>query len=472
MRGFGTITILLLAAIGQAQTLEERLVSMAAEVRKAAVGEAAKLRGAERERVARALVEVMGSADRAAGNRAMASVLEWKPLEAWGPLRDQLDHKDSLVRLVACRTLGEIGKGDERTAVILGRELERGDRYHAVTAATALEAMGVKAAGALEAVGKALGHEYDLVRSAAARALTAMGVPEARFAGKLVELWRDESLTVRREAVRAVEAAGISALPALREALRSEDERTRMTAAWLVRKLKAPGTDLLAAGAVLEAVGAGKPEPEYRTEAQLSDALPPTEEYRSGMRLLAKLNIGAEGGRRLMATLHVGEERPSELRFYRLESKGWKMLRRMESLVDGEGSYDKPALFTVRGQQFVYVSMRISGTGAFHEDTIFWVTPQAEMEEVEFEPAPVAVSKKLAKGEGVWKGEVNTFEGTVMGFRLWIWKEGDGNCCPSGGEVTGSYQLTGRGWFDSGAKAWRNNFRIAAGAWQRKAVEQ
>ena len=48
---------------------------------------------------------------------------------------------------------------------------------------------------------------------------------------------------------------------------------------------------------------------------------------------------------------------------------------------------------------------------------------------------------RLAAGEGVWKGEQVILTGEGLAFEFWIWGDGDGNCCPSRGRVSGSFAI-------------------------------
>ena len=68
-------------------------------------------------------------------------------------------------------------------------------------------------------------------------------------------------------------------------------------------------------------------------------------------------------------------------------------------------------------------------------------TPDVKLEEVEFIPASESFKEKLAKGEGVWKGVGSTFTDDGLFFNFEIYKDGDANCCPSAGKVTGTYKL-------------------------------
>ena len=73
---------------------------------------------------------------------------------------------------------------------------------------------------------------------------------------------------------------------------------------------------------------------------------------------------------------------------------------------------------------------------------------------------------QLKKGEGVWKGEGNNLSSQGLTFDFDIWKEGDGNCCPSAGYVTGEYELQRRQTIDG-----HGGWNIVAKSFKRHEVE-
>jgi len=87
---------------------------------------------------------------------------------------------------------------------------------------------------------------------------------------------------------------------------------------------------------------------------------------------------------------------------------------------------------------------------------------------VKFVAPAGAYKKQLAKGENVWKGEFNSFKDDNATFEFFIWKDGDGNCCPSAGRVTGSYGLTGERHYDAETKQWSAQFRISPASFKRE----
>ncbi|MFN7937772.1 MAG: HEAT repeat domain-containing protein [Bryobacteraceae bacterium] len=348
-----------------------------------------------------------------------------------------LQHPDALVRQVACRTLGAIGRGDPEIAAILAKEIENKDMPHAAEAIGALRQFGASASPAVPALGRALQRHEEILRGAAAEILGLIGSPAAAFAPKLIELWKDPQRNVRAQALHATEAIGTAAKPALEAALQSPDPGTRYTAAWHLAKLGAPPAGIV------------------------------TDEYPTLLKQVLQIEFPAPGGKRMLATLHEGDERPGELRLHAPATNGWKLVRKLDGLSPGEGEFLPPQPFRRNGHHFLAISLRIDGTGAMHEDTILWIAPDLTLHDVPFTRAPEAAQPRLAKGEGIWKGESNTFLDTEMSFHFFIWKEGDGNCCPSAGEGEGNYLLRGAPRFDPTSKTWKHTFRITPGPWRR-----
>src|SRR4030095_11365672 len=63
-------------------------------------------------------------------------------------------------------------------------------------------------------------------------------------------------------------------------------------------------------------------------------------------------------------------------------SAGGKLLKTMTS-----DRFEKPVLFRYHGENFVHVSTTPAGSGGFVTDTIFWISPDAKMHEIEIEDA-------------------------------------------------------------------------------------
>jgi hypothetical protein len=92
-------------------------------------------------------------------------------------------------------------------------------------------------------------------------------------------------------------------------------------------------------------------------------------------------------------------------------------------------------------EPIVRITERVEGTGAICIEHLFALGSDSDLKDVEFVSAPEAFAPHLRKGEGVWQGENNRFEDGRLVFTFHVWREGDANCCPTGGRVTGTYAL-------------------------------
>lgn len=118
----------------------------------------------------------------------------------------------------------------------------------------------------------------------------------------------------------------------------------------------------------------------------------------------------------------------------------------------GAGTWiERPTFFSMgvageRRKQLLFFRSSCDGTGRFGDEYAYILNANGVL------PVTVLKSsleyKDFAKDEGNWKGEsvwvsANRHEedDDRLLFRFGIWKDGDGNCCPSRGYVTGKYTL-------------------------------
>ena len=91
--------------------------------------------------------------------------------------------------------------------------------------------------------------------------------------------------------------------------------------------------------------------------------------------------------------------------------------------------------------EFLVVPGRVAGTGSFIDDRVLmptmgrgWVAVRAAPFDPETGDGWLAgLTAHLPPGHGIWKGirvDYATLTGTTA-----VWRDGDANCCPSGGEV-------------------------------------
>ena len=107
-----------------------------------------------------------------------------------------------------------------------------------------------------------------------------------------------------------------------------------------------------------------------------------------------------------------------------------------------DGVHYEPPRLTQGGM--IWVPGRVAGTGNGNADLLFkWDDASKAWQDIELESWRAALPSKLPKGFGIWKGVDYDFEGLAASSKLW--RDKDGNCCPSGGEALLEFTITGRG---------------------------
>ncbi len=130
----------------------------------------------------------------------------------------------------------------------------------------------------------------------------------------------------------------------------------------------------------------------------------------------------------------------------------YKLLKRLTT--EGLSCFLKPNLiwFTPKGEdqeqhkeQLIQITELFYGTGCLKEEHVFTTSSTGgqdlKLNDVEFISAADSFQKNLAKGEGVWKGVNSVLTEDKLAFDFFIWKDSDANCCPTAGEVVGTYKL-------------------------------
>jgi HEAT repeat protein len=404
-------------------------------------------------------------------------------------------------RTFAVRTLGKIAPPSPEVVAALIPFLGDADRYTRETAIASLGEMGPAAASAVSLLRKFLHDPSDTgpwVRANAAEALGKIGPGAVDATGDLIALWVDDLLYARRNAVEAVSRIGPAAVPALMAALHDPHPDIRSGAAWqlgvfhageatspLIEALadkdptvQAAARQALAKIGTPEAKGAIAKVPaqpggtDLQTLQQVESPIPPSEDQRSPLRLTAKANLRGPGGMSLLATIHRSDERGDLVRIWKAVGDRFLLIREIDSEEGDDpevAAYEEPEGFRLSGEYFIHLMLRFSGTGFMHNDTFLWIAPDATLYETKF-VNPVEQYRGLREGEGVWKGEFNQFHDDACTFRFGIWREGDGNCCPSGGEVEGHYKLMGHSNYNAETKKWSADFQIAPADFTRLAA--
>lgn len=91
------------------------------------------------------------------------------------------------------------------------------------------------------------------------------------------------------------------------------------------------------------------------------------------------------------------------------------------------------------GQDLLCTRSRVSGTGAFFQET-YWVFRSSGPVAIDFLGDLRAVEHLLPPGTGIWKGY--GFNPQRLCYSAPVWKTGDANCCPTAGRVFVQFQLS------------------------------
>jgi HEAT repeat protein len=397
-----------------------------------------------------------------------------------------------LTRMIAVRTLGKIATPSPEVVAALTVSLSDADRITRETAVTSLGEMGPAAAPAVPLLRKFLHDHSDTgrwVRANAAETLGKIGPGAADATGDLIALWADEFLYARRNAVDAVSCIGPAAIPALMGALHDRQPDIRSGATWqlgvfhaaqatspliealgdkdpTVQAAARQALDKIATPEAKEALAkAPSPPPvsELQTLAQVEGPVPAAGDQRSPMKLASKASLRGPGGISLLATVHRCDDCGDLVRIWKPVGDRFLVIYTPDSKEDeaedpSVAAYEEPEGFRLSGEYFIHLMLLYSGTGFGHEDAFLWIGPDASLHKLKF--VSPASQYALREGEGVWKGEMNLFRDDEATFRFGIWRDGDGNCCPTGGEVKGHYKLTGSKHYNPETKKWSADFQI------------
>ncbi len=423
------------------------------------------------------------------GKRAAEASSEVLPL---------LKSTNGLTRMVAARTLGTIAQPAPEVIAALIASLSDPEWNPRQQAAASLAKFGPASAPAVPDLRRLLDPDREknhFVRRNAAEALGAIG-PQAKDAvPDMIPLWLDEDAYTRRTGVEAVGKIGVQATPALIAALGNTKPEIRAGAAWQLGEFPAPGavpaliaslkdsdaTVHTAAKQALQKIATPEAKAALAkapaeaalpsglwTLAEVERSIPPSEGHRSALKLMYKTELQASPNLSFLATVHRSDDRGDLLRIWTPTGARYRRILEIDDKDSEPGAayWQEPEGFQLGGEFFVHLMHLSPGTGYLHEDRIFWAAPDVTLHEAGF-TRPAELYKGLAKSEGIWKGESNRFKEAIPAFSFGIWREGDGNCCPSGGEVTGHYRLEGSKRYDPAGKRWSADFRIVPDGFER-----
>lgn len=402
-------------------------------------------------------------------------------------LIEALAASDWLIRIKACSALNLL-PANVKSAVPALLQLAGNDSNLAVRmcAAKALGNIHTLEASQVQRLAASLADREPLNRKAVADALGELA-PEATGAiAALAPVLHDNTNYVRGAAANALARFREAALPALREALKDQDIYTRQSAIEALGRMKplpsaavpilisASGDRNIdvsdgAAGALMQAGIRGewltrcraleeerKLEDKHRSDAsrvkqlytkeKIIASIPPDENHKFPLRLESLPPFTGINLIPLLVGLLRGKDRMDRVTVWRQEGDRYRLLKSLDGPEPPDVCmFDAINVFHHQGYPFLHVRLLYSGTGGFAEENVFALNRDNSLEPVKMN---TEAKIELRPGEGVWKGTMNRFSDSRLSFEYYIWNEGDANCCPTAGRVTGTYKLTKETRFD------------------------
>jgi uncharacterized protein len=93
--------------------------------------------------------------------------------------------------------------------------------------------------------------------------------------------------------------------------------------------------------------------------------------------------------------------------------------------------FDAPRL--AQSGHLLVVPGHLEGTGNFNAELVYRLGSDGQLQEVDTEGWLTELPRHLPKGLGAWKGIYPDYD--TLTAETPLWKEGDGNCCPTGGRA-------------------------------------
>lgn len=106
--------------------------------------------------------------------------------------------------------------------------------------------------------------------------------------------------------------------------------------------------------------------------------------------------------------------------------------------------YEAPKILWIADQAYIGVPGVMAGTGVYNADALYRFTPGADHPLIEIDNESwrdIDLPALLPAGLEIWKGVAFNYD--VLTARTSLWRASDGNCCPSGGDATLSFEIVG-----------------------------
>jgi HEAT repeat protein len=336
---------------------------------------------------------------------------------------------------------------------------------------------------ACEPLARALVNDKDAnVRTAAITAMTIVRPPCPQALAALTGILGQRQFWVPDALARL----GKPAVPALAAALRSPDLYVREQAVAalaqmkpltpqsvqaLMIALKDKNLDVRSAAAVALQNAGGEAEraalaeqareqqPDIRryTRQQIIAAIPADADHKYPLTLAYLFPIYPNGysarEAEFLITLHTGKGRPERLVFWK--KTGDDQYTRMKVIESddpdfAEQHFETPITFIAKvredgsrfGETQLFVDVPVDGWRS-HIDQVFALDYGVEGDEqpVEIESPEKSYKDKLGPREAVRHPGRNSFSNGALEFAFSIWNANDPECCPTGGQVVGTYKI-------------------------------
>jgi hypothetical protein len=181
-----------------------------------------------------------------------------------------------------------------------------------------------------------------------------------------------------------------------------------------------------------------------------------------------KLNVS---GKEIIANIHRGHDFEL-IRLWTIIQNDYQLLYTLQS--GRREEYEKPVSFRQKGEDFIYVATKPSGSAGFITETILWVAPDETLHPIEYQDAGTEYESRVDENNEVVLsgGPGIIFAHDELKFQFFIAKPEDPHCCPTAGKVTGLYALQGGKKYDSLTNKYSCTFKISPADFKRTDISQ
>jgi HEAT repeat protein len=391
-----------------------------------------------------------------------------------------LQGSDNALREAALAALDAMGESAKDAAPTAERMLDTDtDRREAGEAAHVLGS--IAGAAACDPLQRAIADSKDnFVRQSAIAAMGRLWAACPQTIPTLIGTFGGDD-QVAFSSVRALRKIGKPAMPALAAALKSSDPKTRQSAveafAGMNTALTPEAVDVLtvalgdknsevrsrAAQSLHNAGGAAQQAAsvEEKREEQADEAAhpeppqpPPVPQY-SKDQIIAQIPADANYKYPLTlalfapisgyaVTLHTGKDRPERLVFWKVADDKYQKVVLMESDPDSGEHFQVPTSFdTTIGSPppNSFVDVATLGRRGVTDRVLHIDYDEDQWQPVEIESPEDWYKDKLAPSETVRHPGRNFFSDGGLEFEFQTWNSNDQDCCPTAGQVTGTYKI-------------------------------